>query len=212
MPETEIWLIRHGETEWNVQQRFQGHSDSPLTPTGVLQAEAVAERMRHEEFDQFYCSDLKRTQDTAQAVVRTTGKSFQTDPRIREKNLGVFEGMTVPEIKEQYLDLYIDFKTQGARFVVPEGESTQQLQDRAMACLEALHEQHPGERIVCVTHGGTIRAILKHTLGLSLDSPTRFTINNTSVHQLIRKGDFWVVQRMCDTEHLRRLEARDSFD
>jgi probable phosphoglycerate mutase len=212
MPETEIWLIRHGETEWNVQHRFQGHSDSPLTASGRLQVEAVGERMRHESFDHFYSSDLLRTRETAEAIVRTTGKSFETDVRIREKHLGIFEGMTVPEIKERYLDIYIDFKTQGARYVIPEGESTQQLQERAVAFMDEMHERHPGARVVCVTHGGTIRALMKHTLGLSLDTPTRFTIGNTSVHQLVRREQFWVVQRMSDTEHLRRLEAEDAFD
>lgn len=205
MPHTEVWFVRHGETCWNVAQRYQGHGDSELTDTGRAQVESLGKRFRNLAFDHLYSSDLGRARSTAESIARHSGHEIQLDPRLREKNLGIFEGLTVSEIQAQHLDTYIAFKTRGASFVLPEGESTLQLFERAWEFLEEMRDRHPGQRTVCVTHGGTIRGLLKHTLGLVQDMPTRFRLHNTSLHQLYWVTDHWMAGCIGDTQHLTDL-------
>ena len=205
MPHTEVWFVRHGETVWNVERRYQGHGDSELTEAGRAQVEAIGKRFRNIPFDHLYSSDLGRARSTAEAIAHNTTHEIQFDLRLREKNLGIFEGLAVPEIQARHLDTYIAFKTRGASFVIPEGESTLQLFERAWEFLEETRNRHSGQRTVCVTHGGTIRGLLKHTLGLVQDMPTRFRLQNTSLHQLYWVDDHWVVGCLGDMQHLSDL-------
>ena len=202
MSETELTMIRHGETEWNIVQRFQGHKDSDLTENGKSQVEALAKRFREEEMDHLYSSDLLRTQKTAEGVSRGTGCKIQLDERLREKNLGIFEGLIITEIQRKYSDAYKAFKNGGARYQIESGESTLDLLVRGLGFLKEILEKHEGSKVGLVSHGGFIRCILKHSLGISQDTPTRFTIPNTSIHRLIWKKNKWVVISMGDVFHL----------
>ncbi|MDP7071636.1 MAG: histidine phosphatase family protein, partial [Candidatus Marinimicrobia bacterium] len=156
MKETEIILIRHGETEWNSQKRMQGHSNSDLSEVGMGQIQALGELMKNVSFDHIYSSDSLRTRQTAEAITQYSGHTLQFDQRIREKNLGVFEGLTSTEAKERHPEIYRLFKTAGANYVIDEGESTQQLLERALEFIEEIRLRHPKERVVMVTHGGVV--------------------------------------------------------
>jgi len=202
MPDTEVILIRHGETEWNVAKRFQGHKDSDLTENGKQQVEALGTRFQDEELDQLYSSDLLRTQKTAKPVSLGTGCQVELDVRLREKNLGIFEGLNVPEIQEQHPKAYKAFREGGARYRIESGESTLDHLVRALGFLEEIPQKHEGQKVGIVTHGGFIRVILKNSLGMSQDTPTRFTIPNTSIHRIVWKKDQWIVSSMGDVSHL----------
>ena len=167
MADTEVILIRHGETEWNVAKRFQGHKDSDLTENGKQQVEALGTRFQDEDLDQLYSSDLLRTQKTAKPVSLGTGCQVELDVRLREKNLGIFEGLNVPEIQEQHPDAYKAFREGGARYRIESGESTLDHLVRALGFLEEIPQKHEGQKVGIVTHGGFIRVILKNSLGLS---------------------------------------------
>ena len=203
MKETEIILIRHGETEWNSQQRMQGHSNSDLSAVGSWQIQALGEWMKNMSFDHIYSSDSLRARQTAEAINQHSGHKLQFDQRIREKNLGVFEGLTSAEAREQHPEIYRLFKTAGVNYVIDEGESTQQLLDRAFEFIEEIRIRHPKERVVIVTHGGVVRVLMKHTLGLSIDAPTRFIIKNTGIFVLIWKEN-WIVTQMGGVSHLEK--------
>ena len=203
MKETEIILIRHGETEWNSQQRMQGHSNSDLSEVGRGQIQALGELMKNVSFDHIYSSDSLRTRQTAEAITQYSGHTLQFDQRIREKNLGVFEGLTSTEAKERHPEIYRLFKTAGANYVIDEGESTQQLLERALEFIEEIRLRHPQERVVMVTHGGVVRVLMKHALGLSIDAPTRFIIKNTGIFGLIWNEN-WLVTRMGGVSHLEK--------
>ena len=203
MKETEIILIRHGETEWNSQKRMQGHSNSDLTEVGRGQIQALGELMKNVSFDHIYSSDSLRTRQTAEAITQYSGHTLQFDQRIREKNLGVFEGLTSTEAKERHPEVYRLFKTAGANYVIDEGESTQQLLERALEFIEEIRLRHPQERVVMVTHGGVVRVLMKYALGLSIDSPTRFIIKNTGIFGLIWNEN-WLVTQMGGVSHLEQ--------
>ncbi len=203
MKETEIILIRHGETEWNSQKRMQGHSNSDLSEVGRGQIQELGELMKNVSFDHIYSSDSLRTRQTAEAITQYSGHTLQFDQRIREKNLGVFEGLTSTEAKERHPEIYRLFKTAGANYVIDEGESTQQLLERALEFIEEIRLRHPQERVVMVTHGGVVRVLMKHALGLSIDAPTRFIIKNTGIFGLIWNEN-WLVTQMGGVYHLEK--------
>ena len=201
MKETEIILIRHGETEWNSQQRMQGHSDSDLSSVGQAQIQALGQWMKNVPFDLIYSSDSLRAKQTAEAITQFSGHELKIDLRLREKNLGVFEGLTSEEARERHPEVFRLFKTAGSKYVIDEGESTQQLQDRALEIVNEIRIKHPEERVLLVTHGGFIRVVMKHSLGLSLETPTRFLIRNTGVFRLVWE-DKWLVSQMGGVSHL----------
>ena len=201
MKETEIILIRHGETEWNSQQRMQGHSNSDLSSVGQAQIQALGQWMKNVPFDLIYSSDSPRAKQTAEAITQFSGHELQFDQRLREKNLGVFEGLTSEEARERHPEVFRLFKTAGSTYVIDEGESTQQLQDRALEIVNEIRIKHPEERVLLVTHGGFIRVVMKHSLGLSLETPTRFLIRNTGVFRLVWE-DKWLVSQMGGVSHL----------
>ena len=201
MKETEIILIRHGETEWNSQQRMQGHSNSDLSSVGQAQIQALGQWMKIVPFDHIYSSDSLRAKQTAEAITQFSGHELKIDLRLREKNLGVFEGLTSEEARERHPEVFRLFKTAGSKYVIDEGESTQQLQDRALEIVEEIRIKHPEERVLLVTHGGFIRVVMKHSLGLSLETPTRFLIRNTGVFRLVWE-DKWIVSQMGVVSHL----------
>ena len=201
MKETEIILIRHGETEWNSQQRMQGHSNSDLSSVGQAQIQALGQWMKNVPFDLIYSSDSLRAKQTAEAITQFSGHELQFDQRLREKNFGVFEGLTSEEARERHPEVFRLFKTAGSKYVIDEGESTQQLQDRALEIVNEIRIKHPEERVLLVTHGGFIRVVMKHSLGLSLETPTRFLIRNTGVFRLVWE-DKWLVSQMGGVSHL----------
>ena len=201
MKKTEIIFIRHGETEWNSQQRMQGHSNSDLSSVGQAQIQALGQWMKNVPFDLIYSSDSLRAKQTAEAITQFSGHELQFDQRLREKNLGVFEGLTSEEARERHPEVFRLFKTAGSKYVIDEGESTQQLQDRALEIVNEIRIKHPEERVLLVTHGGFIRVVMKHSLGLSLETPTRFLIRNTGVFRLVWE-DKWLVSQMGGVSHL----------
>jgi len=201
MKETGIILIRHGETEWNSQKRMQGHSNSDLSSVGQAQIQALGQWMKDVPFDLIYSSDSLRAKQTAEAITQFSGHELQFDQRLREKNLGVFEGLTSEEARERHPEVFRLFKTAGSKYVIDEGESTQQLQDRALEIVNEIRIKHPEERVLLVTHGGFIRVVMKHSLGLSLETPTRFLIRNTGVFRLVWE-DKWLVSQMGGVSHL----------
>ena len=197
-------LIRHGETLWNTQLRMQGSLDSDLTPKGESQINALGQWIKEVPFDYLYCSDTPRARKTAEAISKFTGHTLNFDKRLREKNLGIFEGLTSEEAREQYPETFKLFKTAGENFVIDQGESTQQLLDRSLKAIEEIRDRHPQKVSVLVTHGGVVRVLMKHVLGVPLGAPTQFLIGNTGIFCLVWR-DKWIVTEMGAVPHLEKI-------
>ena len=204
MNDTVLILIRHGETLWNTQLRMQGSLDSDLTPKGESQIKALGEWMKEVPFNYLYCSDTARAHKTAEAISKFTGHNLNLDKRLREKNLGVFEGLTSEEARDRYPETFQQFKTAGASYVIDQGESTQQLLERALEAIEEIRDRHPQKVAVVVTHGGVIRVLMKHVLGIPLDAPTQFLIGNTGIFRLVWR-EKWLVAEMGAEPHLEKV-------
>ena len=149
---TEILLARHGETDWNLGRRVQGHTDIPLNAAGVDQARVLAEQLADEPLTAVFSSDLSRAIDTAKAVADRHGLEVTMDPLLREKNFGTWEGLTDVEIAERFPD--------AQRGQWGDGETTEEVAERVRGVLDRIRELHPDGRVLVVSHGGALRAAL----------------------------------------------------
>ncbi len=162
----ELVVVRHGRTAWNLDGRFQGHTDVPLDETGRAQARALGTMLAGESFDRAVSSDLARARETAALILAGRGLSIEDDARWREMRFGTWEGLTWSEIVERYPAM-AERRPTAARWYTPEGgESFDELCVRIGEALRALDESaHDGGRVLVVTHAGPLHALLRVTLG-----------------------------------------------
>jgi glucosyl-3-phosphoglycerate phosphatase len=191
MPKT-LLLVRHGETDWNAQNRWQGQCDVPLNETGREQARLLSARLQRlwdrEQLprpQQLLASDLCRAMETA--TLLETGLPLQTDPRLRERGFGSWEGKTHTEVKH----------APGSHERAPDAETAESVWERVLAAVAPLD----GVALV-VGHGGALRAILAAAAGHSVDGMRYFTLGNTSLSVVqLGEGSNRLV-RVNDTAHL----------
>lgn len=201
-PATRLTLIRHGETEWNREGRMQGHGDSPLSKEGRRQVHALALRLEQFAFDHLYSSDLGRARSSAEAIAQLSGHSIQLVPELRERNMGLFEGLTPHEVRARYPREYESWKSHDPTCATPGGESIDASTARIFACCETLAEKHRGEHLVAVTHGGVLASFLRHILGIPPETARHFKIPNASVNVFLRDERGWWLQTWGDVSHL----------
>jgi probable phosphoglycerate mutase len=200
--DTHLIAVRHGETEWNSQGRFQGHLDSALNREGLAQAEALAEYLARERFDLLLSSDLGRALQTANAIALRTGHEIVVEPRLRERRMGIFQGLTPAEVKARYPDEYARFATRDPDYVIPQGESMRQLLERSIACFTELASSHAGLTLAAVTHGGVLAMLYRHARAMPLDAPRDFSLHNTGVNRFRHRLGAWQLQSWGEVGHL----------
>lgn len=203
---TDILLVRHGETLWNQQGRMQGQQDSPLTELGVRQARLLARRLKDVPFVALYSSDLGRAYRTAVSIADETGHEIVSDVRLRERNFGIFEGLTNAEIKAWYPDDHAIFSRRDPHFIMPGGESALQFRDRCLSCLVEIAARHAGEVTVVVAHGLVLDAVYRAAHGMHIEQPRGFPLLNCSINTFRYADGTWSALAMCDVTH---LEASD---
>jgi broad specificity phosphatase PhoE len=162
---TTIVLVRHGETDWNRERRFQGHADTPLNEDGRSQAQELAELLVAEPVTALYTSPLRRAGETAEILAATLGVEACALEALREIDVGAWEGLTIDEVKERYPERLDEDWRSGWE----EGETYDELERRVVAALLELGSKHDGGHIVGVTHAGPIRAAIAASMGLSHD-------------------------------------------
>ncbi|XP_011099196.1 phosphoglycerate mutase-like protein 4 [Sesamum indicum] len=198
----EIIVIRHGETEWNADRRIQGHLDVNLNDVGRQQAAAVADRLSREpKISAVYSSDLKRAFDTAKIIAKSCGVlEVIKDPDLRERHLGDLQGIIFHEAAKVNPEAHKAFVSNQKDQEIPGGgESFSQLYERCTSALQRIANKHRGERVVVVSHGGTIRALHKKA------SPHRgpsARVLNTSVNVFHVSDNEWSIKSWGDVSHL----------
>jgi 2,3-bisphosphoglycerate-dependent phosphoglycerate mutase len=212
MQRTQLIMVRHGETEWNIRGIRQGHLDSVLTEKGVAQAKALAQRLARENFTALYCSDLGRAVQTAKEIAALTGHEIETDPRLRERHLGIFQGLSGEEIKAKHPEEYKLHRTLGPNYVIPGGESVRQQVERNVSFLNELAARHQGEQVVVVTHGGVVSGFFRHTLSIPLEAPRRFEFVNAGLNVFANEEGDWVLLTWGDVSHLAPGAASEGDD
>jgi len=194
-----VLIVRHGETDYNLQRRWQGQLDVELNVTGKQQAEALAKILVDESIDAVYSSDLRRAADTARILATPHALPVLPEPGLREINVGVFQGLNRQEIDERYP--YEMYRWNNDDNYIPQGgESRIQLQERAFAAWEAITQRNH-RTILLVSHGGTIRLLLRRVIPSAQIDGLRFA--NTSLTILQYAGQSgWSVDRIADSTHL----------
>lgn len=200
-------IVRHGETEWNVQNKATGQLDSPLTPKGIRQAYAIADRLRRLSFTTFYSSGLGRAVQTANIIAEVCGKKVIIDPQLREWNMGIFQGLTVSEMHQKFPQERQDYERIGYEYVIPEGESLRQCRDRAFRVMNAIAQRHPDETVVVVTHGCVLMGFFEMVLGLPPGNSWRFHLYNANICTFEYVNGRWSLIVWNDVSHLEQMET-----
>jgi broad specificity phosphatase PhoE len=168
---TTIYLARHGESDWNAANRFQGHSDRPLTDLGREQAQALGELVAAENVEAVYSSPLKRALETALIVAARSGLEVVEDEDLREVDTGSWSGLSRAEVQERFPKGFDRWTSGGAGW--EDGESYEEMAERVLAAVNRIAAAHPGGRVLIVSHGGPIRAIQGAANGMDIEEYRR---------------------------------------
>ncbi|BED97470.1 2,3-diphosphoglycerate-dependent phosphoglycerate mutase GpmB [Escherichia fergusonii] len=203
----QVYLVRHGETQWNAERRIQGQSDSPLTAKGEQQAMQVATRAKELGITHIISSDLGRTRRTAEIIAQACGCDILLDPRLRELNMGVLETRNIDSLTEEEENWRRQLVNGTKDGRIPQGESMLELSERMHSALASCLELPQGSRPLLVSHGIALGCLVSTILGLPAWAERRLRLRNCSISrvdyqesQWLASG--WVVETAGDVSHL----------
>lgn len=187
----QVWLIRHGQTDWNVQGRWQGQTPDapPLNATGVAQAHALAETLAQQAeqsaFQALYSSDLLRARQTAEIIALRLRLPVRLDPRLREVNLGAWEGMLGEDVALRYVAELDERKRNPVHSRPPQGETVFELAARVGQALDDIARGHPNGNVLVVSHGLAIATALCMANGMPLERVFDHLPDNATPHVIM---------------------------
>lgn len=197
-----IFLLRHGETIWNKEQRTQGHTDIELTPLGKAQAQALARSLKGMGIVKVYSSPLRRALETARTIAELHGVETGVEEGLKELNQGLLEGLTYYELVTNHQEFLRKWMEDPVPLRMPEGESMAELQERVWEAIQRIAQVHSNENVGVVSHNLAIRAILCKVLGLSLGNFRRLT-QDVAAKNVIEYGERgWLLASLNDVCHL----------
>ena len=189
-----IWLVRHGQTAWNEQRRFCGHTDIPLSASGHEQAQKIAAQLQYIPIDAIYSSDLSRARETAGVIARNRATNIILSPAWREINFGKWEGLTYDEIATSFPG-QLGFFTEPEHFAPPQGESLPEALQRITPALHEIVPKRHEDAVVVVSHGGVLRGLVCSLLGMPLRNQWQLRIDTGSLSaidvSLDENGTLW---------------------
>jgi len=203
---TRFILVRHGETTWNREGRYQGQIDTPLSPEGMRQSELAAAALKDVPLDACYSSPLSRAFDLAKMCADIHGLAAQKDARLIEINHGEWEGLLADEVKARYPDLLRRWKTTVTDMRMPGGETIFEVRDRAMAAFREYAARHAGETVLLVAHDAVNKAVLCEMLGADLGHFWQIKQDNAAIN-VFEWDDAggWRIVLLNSTTHLGYL-------
>lgn len=215
MPVTKLYLVRHGQSAGNAEGRFGGHSPTPLSELGHTQAELTAQTLAKENINAIYTSDLLRAVQTAEPLAKLLDLPIIKTSAFRERNVGVLEGKTFDESKEEFPRDYYALVNRNVHHVITEGESYRHLLRRATGALREILSIHRGERVVVFSHTGAICFMTLYLLG-AIHRKTQTTpwlvTSNCGINRFEIRGRNNVrVLALNDTRHLLQITGNNSF-
>ncbi len=204
-----IIFVRPGETEWNLIDRWQGWLDAPLNEHGELQARRLANFLRNIGVQSLYTSDLRRASQTAEIIGAACGLTTKTDSRLRERNIGRWQGMSRFEAEAWFPDQYTAYNADRMTYRIPDGESLSDVQARMVESFKVILEDS-AETILVVSHTVSIRVLLMTLIDGYTARDNRLL--NSSVTTLQREGETWKIVVANDVLHLEGLYSRTSVE
>jgi alpha-ribazole phosphatase len=199
---TRLFLVRHGETDWNLGRRYQGQSDVPLNDRGLRQAEATARHLAEKEISLIVSSDLRRARQTAEAIALRCKLPVQEDQRLREMSFGAWEGMTHDEIQARWPGEREAWFADPVRIAPPGGETLAQVSDRVRSALDEIVKRSAGGTAVLVAHGGVLRTLICLAVGLDPQVQWRFRIHEASISEVQVYDGTGALVTLNHTHHL----------
>ena len=206
-----LYCVRHGESTYNAEGRVQGQSDPPLSELGLQQGQAVADALRRFPIDAVFSSPLKRAFKTAEIAAETLGLEISADDRLMELNAGVFQDRLRSELNQLYPDEFARWNSGDPDFVIPGGESRNDLERRGIEVLRAI-SQHEFENVAIISHGRLLITAIKGLLGVPLDAEPR-SLRNGSITRIQWNGEQRpLLVAIDEVEHLAQLGHAGSGD
>ena len=199
---TEIYLVRHGQTEFNNLKRVQGHSDSPLSEAGKAQCERLGSRLAKEKFSALFSSDLNRALSSAHILKRSLNLEVEVEPGLRELSFGAAEGKSWVDINATYPEVAAKWKVHTKGICFPKGETREAAMERVMGTLEKLVADYSGKKVVAVTHGGVLATLFSHVLGIPSGTRPLCIIPNAGINVLRHKKGIWKIKTWGEFYHL----------
>lgn len=202
---TDFVFIRHGQTDLNLQFRWQGHIDAPLNPTGHAQAARLTARLAAEPHDALITSDLARARQTAAPLAAAWARAPRPEPGFREQGFGILEGLDAQTIQARHPEVWQGWLEHRGDFAPPGGESLRQFHARVLAAVREAAGAHPGRTVAVVTHGGVLDMLWRTVHGVALEGFRTCEIPNTGINRLRwERGTLKIVQ-WADAAHLDGL-------
>lgn len=196
------YIVRHGQTEWNILGKTQGHGNSQLTEKGILQAKELSVGMEKYHIDMIFSSDLGRAVQTAEIVGEKFGIKVQQTEALREMGFGEWEGKLIPEITEKYSDIYKTWRNEPHLAKIPGGETLDTIKKRLEIFIEELNEKYDNKNILLVSHSVTVRVFLLLMLDSDMKNIYRIKQDNTALNIVEWRNYGPVVTKMNDTSHI----------
>ena len=211
---TEIWVVRHGETPWNVVRRVQGWEDIPLNEKGIEQAQALGKHLATlkatgDGVDAIYTSDLKRAHHTASILADSLGLTLNIEPGVRERHFGVLQGLIYGEMDQQAPEAAKVWRSRDPDAELPGGESLGFFHQRVVQAIDDIAAKHLGQRVMVVSHGGAMDIIWRHATQVSLRVPREAPLLNASLNRLSVSKEGWKLINWGDVRHLERGASDD---
>ena len=204
-----LYFMRHGETVWNTERRYQGMTDIELSEEGLRQAECAAKRFKNIKIDKIYASPLKRAMKTAEKIAAEKGLEIISEDDFREIHFGEWEGKTVPELTEKYGESYTNFIREPHKYGFPGEGSVENVINRIKPGIDRLIAEEKGN-VLIVSHGGIIRLMIMYIMGLDSSWFTKMWINNTGVSIVEIKNDRKLLLTLNDSAHLAETGQNES--
>jgi len=179
---TELWLVRHGQTDWNLEGRYQGGADTPMNAYGISQVQGIIPRLEKIHFDALYTSHLQRAYQSAEILAQALGLDIIVDERLREISLGEWEGMLFTDIKQQYASDIEERQRSPLSFRPPGGETVGEVAERMAAGADDISRRYPGGVVLVVSHGLALSTLFCQATGLPFDDV--FHIHPDNAHPL----------------------------
>ena len=200
-----ICLIRHGETDWNVEKRIQGQTDIPLNETGHKQALAMAFNAAHYNFSAIYSSDLSRAYNTAEMIAARRGLDIKTVPHLRERHYGIFQGITAAEGERNFPHAFVHYMARDLHYDFESGESLNNFAGRVSLVIDDLTRHHSGQTIAAISHAGVLDIVYRRATGRPLHTPRDFVIPNCALNWFSFDGQGWHLEAWDDHHHLAKV-------
>lgn len=204
----DLWLVRHGETDWNRELRFQGHLDAPLNGLGLQQAQRLGLHLAEQSPRPLLVSDLLRTRQTAHPLSEHWQTLAEPQTLWREQAFGVIEGLTLAEVRERHSEVIAGWRRHDPDFAPEGGESRRQFHARVMQAVQALVarcEREGWHAPVVVSHGGVLDMVYRSATGQSLAGPRECEIPNAGLNCVRTDGERFEIVQWANTAHLAGL-------